>query len=273
MWDTLENAMKAGWKLAGVHICGSESLRSFVKMIDRAREVNGWSIQDVVDMRMTGEHCGVIGKQPDVIEKIKKYGLILSCGPDIVSEAPSWIKDYGPQIDPFVLPFKTWIESGVKLVGQHYGSGAGRPGTGNFRPPFFMQWQAVTRRYDGKVWQPDERIDRVHAMKMYTRWAADYVRKPDKIGSLEVGKYADLLVIDRDYFTVPEDDILKVRPLMTMVGGKMIVLQEALAKDFGMQAVGPKYGFKDEDVDHIGKPLSEIAKKFGKPVMQPTEAM
>ncbi|MBI2823020.1 MAG: amidohydrolase family protein [Acidobacteria bacterium] len=260
-WDVLENAMKSGWKLAGVHICGSESARAFFRMVDRARAVNGWTMQEVHDMHMTGEHCNVVGKQPDVIEGLKKYGIILSCGPDIIKEAPDWIRDYGPQIEPFILPFKTWIESGVKLVGQHWGSGTIRSGS-NFKPPFYLLWQAVTRKYDGKVWQPEERIDRVHALKMWTSWASEYVRKPEKLGSLEVGKFADLLVIDRDYFTIPEDDILKVRPLMTMVGGKMIVLQESLAKDLGLQPVGPGYSFKDEDVEHIGKPVAEVFAKF-----------
>jgi predicted amidohydrolase YtcJ len=213
-------------------------------------------------MKMTGEHCNLIGKDPDIISKLKEYGIILSCGPDIVDESPDWVKDYGPDIERFILPFNTWIKSGVKLVGQHYGSGADNPGTMNFKPPFFMLWQAVTRKYDGKVWQPDERVDRVHALKMYSSWASEYVGRQDKLGSLEVGKYADLLVIDRDYFTIPEDDILKVKPLMTMVGGKMVVLQEALAKDFGTQPVGPVYTFKDDDVTHIGGPLAEIAKKY-----------
>ena len=49
---------------------------------------------------------------------------------------------------------------------------------------------------------------------------------------------------------------------MTMVGGRMIVLQESLAADFGIQRIGPDYTFKDEDVEHIGLPLSEIAKRF-----------
>jgi predicted amidohydrolase YtcJ len=261
-WDTLENALKSGWRLAGVHICGSESARSFFKMIDNARQVNGWTMDDVRRMNMTGEHCNLIGKAPDIIQKLKDYGLTLSCGPDIVEESPDWIRDYGPSIEKFILPFNTWIKSGVKLVGQHYGTGAERPGTIRFQPPFFMLWKAVTRKYDGKVWQPEERVHRVHALKMYTNWAAAYVQKADQLGSLEVGKFADLLVIDRDYLTVPEDDILKVRPLMTMVGGKMIVLQEALAKDFGVSPVGPAYSFKDDDVEHIGAPLAEIAKKF-----------
>lgn len=241
MWDTLQNAMEAGWRIAGVHMQGSESARSFFKMIDMARANNGWSMQDVRAMQMTGEHCNLIDKQPDILQKLK---------------------DYGPQYEKFMLPFNTWIKTGVKLVGQHYATGADRPGSRNFQPPFFMLWQAITRRYDGKVWQADERIDCVHALKMYTSWASEYVRKPEKLGSLEVGKYADLLIIDRDYFTVPENDILKVRPLMTMVGGKFVVLQESLAKDFGTDSVGPAYNFKDSDVEHIGLPLSEITKKF-----------
>jgi predicted amidohydrolase YtcJ len=262
-WDTLQNALKSGWRLAGVHICGSESARAFVRMVEEARQANGWSMEDVRQMRMTGEHCGVIGKNPEIMEMFKNYNMILSCGPDIVDESPDWIKDYGEQMNQYVLPFNTWIKNGVGLVGQHYGSGSSNPGRQGFRPPFFMLWQAVTRKYDGQVWQPEERIHRVHALKMYTSWAAEYVRKPEKLGSLEEGKYADLLVIDRDYFTVPEQDILKVRPLMTMVGGRMVVLQPSLARQFNTQPVGPVYGFEDHDVEHIGSSLADIAAKYG----------
>jgi len=237
-WDTLENAAKAGWRLAGVHMCGSESARAFFTMIDRARAVNGWSMQQVRDMRMTGEHCNLIGKDPEIIRQLKDYGIILSCGPDIVGESPAWVKDYGEQIQPFILPFKTWIDAGVKLVGQHYGS----------TPPFNKLWQAVTRKFDGIVWQPDERIDRVHALKMWTSWASEYILKQDQLGTLVPGKFADLVILDRDYFTVPVDDILKIRTPLTMVGGKIIQVQESLASDLGIEPVGPVYDFSDEDV-------------------------
>ena len=49
---------------------------------------------------------------------------------------------------------------------------------------------------------------------------------------------------------------------MTMVGGKLIVLQESLARDFGLEAVGPHYDFTDDDVVHIGLPLVDIAAKY-----------
>jgi len=64
---------------------------------------------------------------------------------------------------------------------------------------------------------------------------------------------ASNLIIDRDYFTIAVDDLLKIRPLMTMVGGKIEVLQAPLASDFRLQPVGPVYGFDDEDVAHIGE--------------------
>ena len=166
-WDTLENAAAAGWRLAGVHICGSESARAFFRMVDEAREVNGWTMQQVRDMKMTGEHCHVIGQLPDVIQGLKDYGIILSCGTGIAGGSPAWIRDYGEQIQPFITPFNTWIKEGVKLVGQGYG------GT----PPMGPLWRAVTREFDGVVWQPDQRIDRVHAMKMWTSWASEYVLK------------------------------------------------------------------------------------------------
>jgi len=237
-WDTLQNAAAAGWRLAGIHMCGSESTRAFFRMIDMAREVNGWTMQEVRDMRMTGEHCNLIGKDPAMIQQLKDYGLILSCGPDLVSESPAWIRDYGDSIQPFILPFKTWIESGVKLVGQHYGS----------TPPFNKLWQAVTRKFDGVVWQPDERIDRVHALKMWTSWASEYVLKQEELGTLEEGKFADLIILDRDYFTVPVDDLLKIRVPMTMVGGKIMQLQASLASEFGVDSIGPVYDFSDEEV-------------------------
>ncbi len=237
-WDTLQNAAAAGWRLAGIHMCGSESTRAFFRMIDMARDVNGWTMQQVRDMRLTGEHCNLIGKDPEMIRQLKDYGLILSCGPDLVSESPAWVRDYGEQILPFILPFKTWIESGVKLVGQHYGS----------TPPFNKLWQAVTRKHDGVVWQPEERIDRVHALKMWTSWASEYVLKEDQLGTLEEGKFADLIILDRDYFTVPVDDLLKIRVPMTMVGGKIMQLQASLASEFGVDSIGPVYDFSDEEV-------------------------
>jgi len=81
----------------------------------------------------------------------------------------------------------------------------------------------ITREDDeGQVIGPDERVDRVTALKMITRWAAEYVIREDVLGSLEVGKWADLIVLDRDYMTIPENQIKDIKVLLTLVGGKPV---------------------------------------------------
>ncbi len=69
---------------------------------------------------------------------------------------------------------------------------------------------------------PDEGVDRVTALKMTTNWAAEYVMAEDTIGSLEVGKYADFAVLDRDFFTIPVDEILDVTVVATGLSGKIV---------------------------------------------------
>jgi hypothetical protein len=96
---------------------------------------------------------------------------------------------------------------------------------------------------------------------MWTRWAANYVRQPQKLGSLETGKLADLMVMDRDYFTIPEDEILKIRPLLTMVGGKVMALNASLAKEWGTEPVGHQFNFEDKDIEYIGKPFTDEGKR------------
>ena len=73
----------------------------------------------------------------------------------------------------------------------------------------------------GKVIHPEERLTRQEALRMHTTGAA-YLQFADSTrGSLEPGKLADLVVIDRDYLTVPEDEIRNIQPVMTIVDGKM----------------------------------------------------
>ena len=64
-------------------------------------------------------------------------------------------------------------------------------------------------------------------VRMYTSWAADYVARPDRLGSLERGKFADLVVLDKDYMTIPADQFHTMHAAITMVGGKVVYRQDA----------------------------------------------
>ncbi|MBI4465734.1 MAG: amidohydrolase family protein [Acidobacteria bacterium] len=90
------------------------------------------------------------------------------------------------------------------------------------------------RRTVNVVLGPEQRIDRVSALRGMTTWAADFLLRGDRIGSLEPGKLADVVVIDKDYFTIPEPEIMNLKTLMTVWGGKGCV-QSIRLLIFGVQ--------------------------------------
>ena len=67
-----------------------------------------------------------------------------------------------------------------------------------------------------------EQITRAEALRLFTRSNAWFLRMEDKIGSIEVGKLADLAVLDRDYFTVPGRQIRNLRSVLTIVDGRIV---------------------------------------------------
>jgi predicted amidohydrolase YtcJ len=69
---------------------------------------------------------------------------------------------------------------------------------------------------------PGQQISRRQALHMYTVGAAWYCNREDDLGSIEQGKLADLVVLDRDYFRVSDADLRKIRPILTVVDGKVV---------------------------------------------------
>jgi predicted amidohydrolase YtcJ len=92
---------------------------------------------------------------------------------------------------------------------------------------YFTYFEKLLTRKDrqGRVWGKDNAINRQDALKMFTTGSADYVVRPERLGSLEPGKLADLLVLDRDYMTIPDEDFHNIHALLTMVGGKVVFEQ------------------------------------------------
>ena len=91
---------------------------------------------------------------------------------------------------------------------------------------------------------PEEAIDRITLMKMMTSWPARFVLKEDVLGTLEPGKFADFVVLSKDYFTVPVEEFAEILPLMTVVGGKVEVLRSEFAQELGRGTIGPQIEFR-----------------------------
>src|SRR5262249_6900330 len=88
--------------------------------------------------------------------------------------------------------------------------------------PFYTLSFAVTGRMIGGRRVNRQSVSREHALIAHTRSNAFFIFQENNLGAIAPGKYADLLVLDRDYLTVPAAQIKDIRPLMTMVGGRVV---------------------------------------------------
>ncbi|OFW40283.1 MAG: hypothetical protein A3J28_07585 [Acidobacteria bacterium RIFCSPLOWO2_12_FULL_60_22] len=246
-YDTLRNALAAGWRLAGIHGVASDGVRRYIKMIESVQKEKGWSDQDVRDMRLTVEHAEALGKKPDVIAGLKKYGIIISVHPPRLFRTRDYLADYGPAVMEFMQPVKTWLNAGIRVVGQME----------RLTNVGYVWTILMTRDIgEGMKVNPEEALDRETVLKMWTKWGAEYVRKENDIGSLEVGKLADFVVLNKDYLTIPIPEIPSIRPQMTVVGGKVRFLDAGFAKQVKMEPVGFQF-------EEGYKPWGEYVPEYG----------
>jgi predicted amidohydrolase YtcJ len=90
-----------------------------------------------------------------------------------------------------------------------------------YQPCITLGWVTTGKSINGQVIN-EEPVTREEALIAHTRSNAYILHKDEDIGTLEAGKLADLVVLDRDYMTVPVDEIFNIQPLMTMVGGRVV---------------------------------------------------
>jgi predicted amidohydrolase YtcJ len=214
--ELLENAVASGLRIAGTHTAGDKALDIMLETIEKGSARAGLTLDQIRAKRHSMDHCA-LNPRPDQIPKLKHLGIFMSCAPKYVEDSPEVLRDYGEQYLAWVAPVKSLLDSGVKTVFEVDDRDIFKVGT-----VFHYLDTMVNREIEGKVYSGKERVDRVLALKTGTSWAAEYVEREKVLGSLERGKYADLLVLNNDYFTIPEREIRKIKPLLTMVGGKIV---------------------------------------------------
>ena len=213
-----EAIVRSGNRLTGTHVSGEKGLDHMMDAIEKASRESGFTGEQIRAMRHAIDHCDY-NPRPDQIERAVRLGLYFSCKSNGIwrGRVKSFLKDYGEQYLDWIVPVNSILKAGGKAVMEidhHLTDEQG---------PFLDLQTFITREDDtGNVIGPDERLDRVTALKIVTRWAAEYVLIEDVLDSLEVGKWADLIVLDQEYLTIPEDQIKDLRVLLTIVGGNAV---------------------------------------------------
>jgi predicted amidohydrolase YtcJ len=215
-WNTMRLLIKYGWNTSGNHNMGSGAMKVVLDAVE-----NAYSEEEVLfeQIKPNAYDHNVIWHE-DNFALIDKYNDQLRFGlkineyfdPRLVEGKAPLLYEYASQLDD-LQPVKDLIERGVNV---HF-----EGSDGSNHPMKMIKW-AVTRSDDhGRVIAPAQAIDRQTALRMITWNAARFIGEEGNLGSLEPGKWADLVVLNGDFLAVPDNELDTLHIELTYVAGKL----------------------------------------------------
>jgi hypothetical protein len=164
-------------------------------------------------LRWTFAHVNQINAAQ--LDRMKNLGMYAAVHPWAVINGGIMHDEFGDGAYD-MPPLATIQNSGIQW-------GFGTDGTAaNQTLPFTTLYFAVTGKMVGGTKVIRQTISREDALIAHTRKNAYLVFQEDNLGSIQPGKLADVLVLDRDYLTVPADQIKNIKPVITMLGGRIV---------------------------------------------------
>ncbi len=212
LYNWISESDKAGLQVV-IHAIGDRAINSLLNIYERVAMENGER-----DRRFRIEHSQHLA--PGDIKRYGELKVIASMQPYHAIDDGRWAEEYiGPERVKTTYAFRSLLDSGATLA---FGSDwFVAPAT-----PLEGIYAAVTRRtLDGKNpegWVPEQKITVEEALKAYTINAAYASFEEDLKGTLEPGKLADFVVLDRDITAIDPAEIWNVKAQQTWVGGKKV---------------------------------------------------
>ncbi|GAA2652472.1 amidohydrolase [Streptomyces lunalinharesii] len=197
------------------HALGDRAVREALDAVEAARTANG--------RRATRHHLAHLQVvHPDDLPRFARLGAVANIQPLWAAHEPQMdeltIPFLGPERAGWQYPFGSLLRAGATLA-------AGSDWPVSSPDPLAGLHVAVNRREpdatDERVFLPEQRLDLGTAVAAYTAGSA-HVNGLDDAGTLRVGHLADLVVLDRDIFTAPPEEIARATVLETYVGGRRV---------------------------------------------------
>ena len=208
--ETARLAMQHGYQLA-VHAIGDRANRETLDIFERAFKANPTK----KDLRWRVEHAQHISAQD--IPRFGKLGVIASMeGIHCTSDAPYVLERLGEaRAREGAYVWQKLMKSGAIIAN-------GTDAPVEDVDPIASYYATVSRKLkDGSVFYGDQRMSRMEALKSYTANGAYAAFEEKSKGTLEPGKFADIVVLSKDILTVPEDEIPTAQVSYTIVAGKV----------------------------------------------------
>jgi predicted amidohydrolase YtcJ len=248
VWGTTAAVYKPYWNGSGTtwlpnNTGGTSHTQEELNALLHEARSNGWQVQvhangdRAQDMVLTAfEASQKAVPRKDARDRIEHFGHFLTQDPQRTAERMRRMKDGDVIISPQVaflwrltdvnvkepdvkfFPMKSFIDAGFKPAG-----GVDTIGTQNFATyPMFSIERAVNRdtKY-GTITQPEEAISVMDGIRMFTIWSAEANYMEKDFGTIEVGKVADLVVLNQDPLATPKDKLGDIPVDMTILDGKI----------------------------------------------------
>jgi predicted amidohydrolase YtcJ len=214
--EAARKVAKAGWR-AEVHSLGRRgSLTSSPP--DYELEISAYETVNTEFPGVVGDKRWVVAHVPGItlewINKLKAIGGGLSLTGWQFLAGGLVTNPIAPYAGP---PFRMILDSGIN-------SGMSSDGMqiAPMNPWIHMYFATTGVNARGVTINPNQQITRQEALRLYTRDNGWFVREEEQLGTIEKGKLADLVVLDRDYFAVPNEELKRIRSVLTVVGGDIV---------------------------------------------------
>lgn len=207
-WGRLARAVaKAGIQIF-IHTTMEWTVEEQLKQVEQiAREM------PIRQLRWTFMHME--GVTPSQLERMRRLGMYVGVHPRGVISGAAWLRRHGEK--GAAMPnLKAIQDSGIM-----WGFGTDAFEVNQYRPFQTLGWAVTGKMVGGRVTMKYP-ISREDALIAYTRRNAYFFFRENDLGSIQMGRLADLVVLDRDYLTIPADDIKNIKPVMTIVGGRVV---------------------------------------------------
>jgi len=161
-----------------------------------------------------------------MIQKMKELGIVVDLQPDwLWLDGATLRKQFGDERMTYFQPYKSLFESGVAVGGgSDHMQKIGSLRSINPYNPFLGMWITLARqpRWTDRPLHPEQRISREQAIRLYTINNAYLTFEENEKGSLEKGKLADFVVLDKDILSCPVDEVRNIQVEETYLGGKIV---------------------------------------------------
>ncbi|MBC8113233.1 MAG: amidohydrolase family protein [Candidatus Saccharimonas sp.] len=218
MKTVFEAAHKLGWQMS-CHVTGDEGTLRVLEALGQVAAEH----PEIRQRRFTLIHAYF--PSPEIVRQCADLGVCVDTqGYLYFKDADTLAEVYGPAWASRFIGLGDWVRGGVPVaVNADHMIGLDPDHAMNSFNPLLMLSIAVTRKtLDGRVYGPQQALSRLDALRTVTQWPAHLSFDEQKLGSIEVGKLADLVVLEGDYLTCPEAKISTLKVERTIVGGKTV---------------------------------------------------